>query len=66
MILPKVIVLADRLKLEARLKETHPPLLLDFSPAFNHYYITDKETKEKSGNISLYELYTRVASGEFK
>jgi len=66
MIRPTIITLVERLNLEARLKETHSHLLLDWSPAFNHYYITNKENREKSGNIYLYELCTRVASGEFK
>ena len=66
MIQPKIINLADRLRLEDRLKKTHPHLVLDWSPAFRHYWITNKETKEKSENISAYELYSRVVAGEFR
>jgi len=66
MIHPTTITLDQRLKLESVLKRTHPHLLFEWSPAFRHYWITNKETKEKSENISAYELFHRVASGEFK
>ena len=46
--------------LEKELKKQYPNLQMEYSPAFRHYYITDKKNKKKSENISAYELYNRL------
>lgn len=56
MIHPDQIDLKEKQELESLIKKLHPNLVLDWSPAFRHYYIIDKNTKEKSDNISYYEL----------
>lgn len=49
-----------RKRLENKFKSLFPHLTLEYSPAFGHYYISDTKTKEKSKNISTYELYDRL------
>lgn len=66
MIQPKPIPLQDRLELEKRIKDKHPDLQLDWSPAFRHYYISNKKTRERSDNISYWELLDRYKKGEFR
>jgi hypothetical protein len=60
MIKPIDIDLEKRNQIDKVFKRKFPHLLLEYSPAFRHYYITNKETKEKSTNISAYELYIRL------
>lgn len=49
-----------RTELENQFKKQYPKLILEYSPAFKHYYVFDPKTKEKTDNISAYELYDRL------
>lgn len=60
MINPIKINKKKRDELEKIFKLEYPNLLLEYSKGFSHYYITNKNTKEKSDNISAYELYHRL------
>ena len=53
-----IITKEDRIKLDNVLKKEFPELTFEYSKAFDHYYVYNKKTKEKSENISTYELYT--------
>jgi hypothetical protein len=48
-----------RTRLESALKKEYPKLTFEYSPAFDHYYISSRKTGEKSANISTFELYSR-------
>ena len=50
----------ERKELEKEFKKQYPKDDLTYSPAFRHYYISNKKTKEKTDNISAYELYNRL------
>ena len=60
MIDPTEINEKKRIKLERVFKLEYPDLVLEYSPAFRHYYILNQKTNEKSDNISAYELYNRL------
>lgn len=60
MIYPTEITLDQRYEAEALFKKKFPKLELEYSPGFKHYYIFNPKTKEKTGNISLYEFYYEV------
>ena len=50
-----------RHSMEKSFKAIYPKLELEYSPAFRHYYVYNTETKQKSDNISLYEMNMRVS-----
>ena len=60
MIEPIIIGEDKRKRLEKVFKSEYPELKLEYSPAFRHYYVIDPVNKEKSDNISAYELYNRL------
>ncbi len=60
MIQPIIVGKNKRKELERIFKVEYPSLRLEYSPSFRHYYILDPKTKEKSANISAFELYTRL------
>lgn len=64
MINPIHISQDKRDELEKVFKAEYPELVLHYSPAFRHYYIVNTTTKEKSDNISAYELYNRLITNK--
>ena len=60
MIEPIIIGEDKRKRLEKVFKAEYPELKLEYSPAFRHYYVINPQTREKSNNISAYELYNRL------
>lgn len=57
---PVTFTFEVRKAMEKKFKFLFNDLELEFSPAFNHYYIYNIKTKRKTSNVSLYELYTRL------
>ncbi len=62
MLKPKEFTEKERIITEKNFKSLFPKMILDYSPAYKHYYITNPDTNEKSGNISIYELNMKIAA----